>query len=93
MKRKQTEKGRPFRNLLDRLIINKKLRDADSMWRLMGHSCFEPFPPSFYYGKTDEEINQIFDELIKRLYEIIDGNGDEPSEADGGGTEKSDKDG
>lgn len=86
MKEKSTEKNKPFRELLNRLIIKSKLRYADSMWYLMGHSCFEPFPPSFYYGKTNEEIEQIFDEKIKELYEIIDGsngNKGEPSEPDG----------
>lgn len=92
MKEKRTEKNGLIRTLLNRFIIKMKLRNADSMWFLMGHNCFEPFPPSFYYGKTEEEIDQIFDEMIKKLYEIIDGCNGEPSEPDGSPAVKSEGD-
>ena len=92
MKEKRTEKKGLIRTLLNRFITKMKLRDADFMWNLMGHSCFEPFPPSFYYGKTEEEIDQIFDEMIKRLCEIIDNWDEEPSGSDGSSAVKSDGD-
>jgi len=56
-----------FINLLKKMIqkikLKIKLMDMDVKWNIMGGRCFFPFPPSFYYTHTDEEIERIINEL------------------------------
>lgn len=55
-----------------KIMFRIKLQEMDSMWELMGGSCWGLFPPSFYYTHTEEEIERITKETIERLREMID---------------------
>ncbi len=56
----------------EKLRFKRKLRAMDRWWRLMGSSCFDPYPPSFYYTHTEEEIRRITEELVARLRAMIE---------------------
>ena len=44
----------------------------DFDWNMGCCSCFNPFPPSFYYTHTDEEIKQIKEEMYIGLKALIE---------------------
>lgn len=50
---------RYIEKMIDKVTFKIKLREMDSLWELMGGSCWGLFPPSFYYTHTKEEIEQI----------------------------------
>jgi len=60
-----------LKELVQKIILWKKLKTMDMNWYLMGGNCFGLFPPSFYYTHTEEEIERIKFELIKELEEIV----------------------
>lgn len=55
----------------NKLKFRKKLRKMDEWWYLFGGSCFQCFPPSFYYTNTKEEIDRITREKIENLRAIM----------------------
>lgn len=57
---------------IERIRFQYKLKRMDDEWFLSGRSCWELFPPSFYYTHTEEEVKRIKEETIKRLYEKIE---------------------
>lgn len=57
---------------IDKIIFRIKLSDMDRMWRFSGASCWELFPPSFYYTHTEEEIERIMAETDAELQELLD---------------------
>lgn len=61
-----------LKKMIDKVTFKIKLREMDSMWELMGGSCWGLFPPSFYYTHTKEEIEQITKETIESCQKMID---------------------
>ena len=60
-----------IRELWEKIWFERKMREMDARWRDMGGSCFELYPPSFYYRHTPEEVEEIRERDIKRLREMI----------------------
>ncbi len=56
------------RKCIERIKFRNKLRRMDDEWFFRGGSCWELFPPSFYYTHTKQEIKRIKEEL----YEMIE---------------------
>lgn len=54
-----------------KIIFRIKLKQMDDWWYFMGGSCFELFPPSFYYTHTEEEIERITAENLERIDKLI----------------------
>ncbi len=61
-----------LKKMIDNVTFKIKLREMDSLWELMGGSCWGLFPPSFYYTHTKEEIEQITKETIESYQKMID---------------------
>ena len=61
-----------LKKMIDNVTSKIKLREMDSLWELMGGSCWGLFPPSFYYTHTKEEIEQITKETIESYQKMID---------------------
>ena len=61
-----------LKKMIDNVTFKIKLREMDSLWELMGGSCWGLFPPSFYYTHTKEEIEQITKETIESCQKMID---------------------
>ena len=61
-----------LRSLIRKFRSHMKLKQLDDWWYLMGGSCFELFPPSFYYTHTEEEIKRIKDRELDKLRAIRD---------------------
>ena len=61
-----------LKKMIDKVTFKIKLREMDSLWELMGGSCWGLFPPSFYYTHTKEEIEQITKETIESYQKMID---------------------
>ena len=61
-----------LRSLIRKFRSHMKLKQLDDWWYLMGGSCFELFPPSFYYTHTEEEIKRITDRELDKLRAIRD---------------------
>ncbi len=61
-----------LKKMIDKVTFKIKLREMDSLWELMGGSCWGLFPPSFYYTHTKEEIEQITKETIESCQKMID---------------------
>ena len=57
---------RIFREMIRKIVFRIKLREMDNMWYYTGASCWQLFPPSFYYTHTEEEIEKEYDLLIER---------------------------
>lgn len=60
-----------LRELWKKICFEIRMRDMDVRWNFFGHSCFEMYPPSFYYRYTPEERKEIMDRDFKRLWEMI----------------------
>ncbi len=56
---------------MKKIIFRIKLKQMDDWWYFMGGSCFELFPPSFYYTHTEEEIERITAENLERIDKLI----------------------
>ena len=63
---------RIFREMIRKIVFRIKLRERDNMWYYTGASCWQLFPPSFYYTHTEEEIERIKKETIEGLQQMID---------------------
>lgn len=61
-----------LKKVVDKVTFKIKLREMDSLWELMGGSCWGLFPPSFYYTHTKEEIEQITKKTIESCQKMID---------------------
>ena len=61
-----------LKKMIDKVTFKIKLWEMDSLWELMGGSCWGLFPPSFYYTHTKEEIEQITKETIESYQKMID---------------------
>lgn len=61
-----------LKKMIDKVTFKIKLREMDSLWELMGGSCWGLFPPSFYYTHTKEEIEQITKETLESCQKMID---------------------
>lgn len=61
-----------LKKMIDKVTFQIKLREMDSLWELMGGSCWGLFPPSFYCTHTKEEIEQITKETIESCKKMID---------------------
>ena len=61
-----------LKKMIDNVTFKIKLREMDSLWELMGGSCWGLFPPSFYYTHTKKEIEQITKETIESYQKMID---------------------
>lgn len=68
----EKKNGGTFKRLVEKIVFRIKLRDMDNRWYAMGASCWELFPPSFYYTHTEEEIKRITEETVRSLKELID---------------------
>ncbi len=62
----------PIYNFIKKIMFRIKLIQRDLIWDLGYHSCFNPFPPSFYYTHTDEEIEQMIKDMPNRLRSLIE---------------------
>lgn len=60
-----------LKNSMRKIIFRIKLKQMDDWWYFMGGSCFELFPPSFYYTHTEEEIERITAENLERIDKLI----------------------
>ena len=63
---------RIFREMIRKIVFRIKLREMDNMWYYTGASCWQLYPPSFYYTHTEEEIERIKKETIEGLQQMID---------------------
>ena len=63
-------------NLTKKTIFYIKLKQMDAEWYNRGGSCWELFPPSFYYTHTEEEIKRITAVTKARIQTLIDQLGD-----------------
>lgn len=63
---------KPINNFIKKLGYKIKLVWMDYQWELVCYSCFNPFPPSFYYTHTEEEIERITEDMRNRLYALIE---------------------
>lgn len=61
-----------LKKIKHRIMFKIKLWEMDSLWELMGGSCWGLFPPSFYYTHTEEEIERITKETIESCQKMID---------------------
>ena len=50
----------------------KKIAEMDYIYNHCFGSCFNPFPPSFYYLHTPEEAARIKKETYERVLKLID---------------------
>lgn len=60
-----------LKKLIQKIRFRIKLKRMDDMWYLTGGNCFGLFPPSFYYTHTQEEIDRITAEEIKKIRELL----------------------
>lgn len=61
-----------WKKMVQKIKFHIKLKEMDNLWHFMGGNCFGLFPPSFYYTHTQEEIERITTETMKRLRAMID---------------------
>jgi len=61
-----------FAELKKKWIIHHRLRMMDYMWKNFFGSSFDPFPPSFYYKHTPEEIAEIKEKEFAELKAMVD---------------------
>lgn len=61
-----------FRSVIQKIVFRMKLWEMDNIWYETGGSCWGLFPPSFYYTHTEEEIERITEETIRRIEELIE---------------------
>jgi len=54
-----------------KIAFRIKLWLMDEEWARRGGSCFELFPPSFYYTHTKEEIRAAADKQLRPIKEAI----------------------
>ena len=59
-----------LKKLLYRTIFRFKLESIDCPYYMFCYG-WNPFPPSFYFLHTEEEIEQIHKELLDELDEMI----------------------
>jgi len=57
--------------IYEKIRLRRKLKRMDSLWSLYGGSCFGLFPPSFYHKHSEEEIQRLQQEEIRKLKEIL----------------------
>ena len=60
-----------IKGLWKKICFEIKMLHIDARWNFFGHSCFEMYPPSFYYRYTLEERKEIMDRDFKQLREMI----------------------
>lgn len=60
-----------FRNICVEIRRRRELRRMDEFWNLFGGSCFDLFPPSFYYKHSEEEIERMQQEEIAKLKKLL----------------------
>ena len=63
-------------NLIKKVMFHIKLKQMDAERYNKGDSCWELFPPSFYYTRTEEEIERITAETKARIQALTDQLGD-----------------
>lgn len=63
---------KPIYNSIKKISFRIRLIRMDHKWELGCCSCFNPFPPSFYYTHTEEEIERITEDMRNRLYALIE---------------------
>lgn len=61
-----------IRSFIKKILFRLKLIKMDLIWDLDCHSCFNLFPPSFYYTHTEEEVERITDEMQRKLLAYIE---------------------
>lgn len=61
-----------LRKLMEKIRFRMKLRQMDHWWYFLGCYEWSPFPPSFYYTHTEEEIKRITGEELDKLRAIRD---------------------
>lgn len=60
-----------LKRMAQKVMFKIKLWEMDSGCEFIGGSCWQLFPPSFYYTHTEEEIERITKETIERLTKMI----------------------
>jgi len=58
--------------LTQKILLKIWLKYMDNLWYYTGKNEWELFPPSFYYTHTEEEIERITKDAIKRIQKLID---------------------
>lgn len=61
-----------LKEMIRKIMFQIKLWEMDRRWYFFGGSCWQLFPPSFYYTHTEEEIKQITKETVEKLTKMID---------------------
>lgn len=61
-----------LKKIYHKIIFRIKLKKLDDCWEYLGCSCWEMFPPSFYYTHTEEEIERITEETIESCRKMLD---------------------
>ena len=61
-----------LKRMTHKILFKIKLWEMDRWWEFIGGSCWQLFPPSFYYTHTEEEIEVIIEETIERISRMID---------------------
>lgn len=60
-----------MKKLVEKIKWRNKLRKMDHWWYFLGGNEWSPFPPSFYYTHTEEEIKQKQDAYLGKLRAIL----------------------
>ena len=61
-----------LRKLWEKIKFERKMRRMDELWYSLGGNCFGLFPPSFYHRHSEEEVERITGETLKKLNTILD---------------------
>lgn len=54
-----------------KLWFEIRMQIMDARWRVFKHSCFEMYPPSFYYRYSTEEQAKIRERDFKNIQEML----------------------
>lgn len=61
-----------LKRMTHKILFKIKLWEMDSWWEFIGGSCWQLFPPSFFYTHSEEEIEVIIEETVERISRMID---------------------
>lgn len=62
-----------LKKILDKIIFEMRMQSMDARWRSSPfHSCWEMYPPSFYYRYSPKEQKQIKERDFAEIREILE---------------------
>ena len=71
MKIKNKRKINKMKKILQKIVYYNKIQKEDCKLSFFYRNCFELFSPLFYHTHTQEEINRISKEELKKLEECL----------------------